>query len=82
MNEKVKIYLIDNDETSLPNLVTEQKEIQTGYVVTYLLTRLCDEFKQHMNNVKISNEIIAKLKNLKYPKFLSIEFMLKVVVKF
>ncbi len=29
------LYLIDNDETPPANLITEQKEIQTEYVITY-----------------------------------------------
>ncbi len=52
MNNELKcmnlLYLIDNnDENSPANLVTEQKKVQTGYVVTCILTRLCDE----LNNI-------------------------------
>ncbi len=71
------LYLIDNDETCPANLVTEQKETQTWCDVTYLLTRLCGELKQHTSNVKTPNEIIAKLKDLKFPKFSPIKFDVK-----
>ncbi len=77
LKSKNSSYLIDNDETAPPNLVTEQKEIQPEYVVTYLLTRLCDEFRQHIHDVKTSNEIIMKLEDLKYPKLQSIKFVVK-----
>ncbi len=58
--------VIDNDKPPPANLVIEQRGIQIGYVMTYLLSRLCNEFKQHTWDVTTPNKIIAKLEDLKY----------------
>lgn len=53
------------------------EEEEKRYVITYLLTRLCDEYKLLMSGLKDPAEIIAKLEDLKYPKLLSMKLQVK-----
>lgn len=54
-----------------------KKKRKTGYVIAYLLTRLYDEYKQLMSDLRDPADIIAKLEDLKYSKLPLMKFDIK-----
>lgn len=48
-----------------------------AYVNTYLLSRLCNEYKKAMNFVKTPKEILEKLEQIRYPKVPSAKYEIR-----
>lgn len=56
-----------NEEREIPFEMFEDKKIKkSGYVITYLFTRVYDEHKQLISKVVSSLEILKKLEKVKY----------------